>query len=95
MRSEGTVGKNSKPFLRGKTKTYYCWVDGRLLSLKTEKQRLAEQRYRELLANPKACEGKAWTVRQCLDYYLAFSKATHKRTPTRTVIKRSGGSATK
>jgi integrase len=79
VRSGGAVGKNSKPFLRGKTKSYYCWVEGRLLSLRTDRQRLAEQRYRELIANPNPHQNKSWTVRECLDYYLAFSEATHKR----------------
>src|SRR5947207_199098 len=79
MRKVRSVGKNSKPFLRGKAGKYYCWIDGRLRSLRTAKEKLAQRRYRELLSSPqKAREGKPWTVRQCLDYYLAYSKAEHK-----------------
>jgi integrase len=70
--------KNSGPFLRGKRGLYYCWIDGHLRSLKTKKPKIAEGRYRELLKEWEALEGKPaapWTVRQCLDYYLEFAAA--------------------
>jgi integrase len=73
------MDKNSKPFLRGKKGRYYCWIDGRLLSLRTDKPRIAEARYRELLKEPqKARDGSKWTVKDCLDFYLAYSELDHE-----------------
>lgn len=76
-------GKNSGPFLRGKRGIYYCWIEGRLLSLGTDKPRLAEgvyrrklidlQRERELERERSA--PRPLTVRECFGLYLEHARS--------------------
>lgn len=71
-------GKNSGPFLRGQRGVYYCWVDGRLRSLRTKKPKIAEANYRTMLTTWKdeiARESEPVapaipTVRECFNFYL-------------------------
>jgi integrase len=61
---------NSKPFWRESKAAYYCWIDGHLRSLGPKKN-LAWGKYRKLLEDKeRLTKSKAWTVRECFDYYL-------------------------
>jgi integrase/recombinase XerC len=61
---------NSKPFWRESKKSYYCWIDGRQRSLGPKKA-LAWRKYRALLeTKERQAQSGAWSVRECLDYYL-------------------------
>lgn len=84
--------KNSGPFLRGQRGIYYCWVEGNLRSLKTDKPKVAKSRYQQLLTDwerqkkeaarrkEEAERPKVWTVRECLDYYLAAAEGMKPNT---------------
>jgi integrase len=74
--------KNSGPFLRGKRGIYYCWIEGHLLSLRTDKPRVAQANYQEKLKDFRAAQGRTreaaapapLTVRECFDLYLEYAK---------------------
>lgn len=75
-------GKNSGPFLRGKRARYYCWIEGNLRSLGTDKPQVARRKYQEMLTDWREARERERsasappppTVRQCLDAYLEASK---------------------
>lgn len=66
------MGKNTGPFRRAERGgIYYCWIGGKLRSLRTRKPRIAEGNYRELLKRKEQGRTEVFTVRQAFDAYLA------------------------
>lgn len=73
--------KNSGPYLRGKRGRYYCWIDGKSRSLKTDRPRVAEANYQRMLLEWKEERARARrgetpepTVRECLDFHREHCK---------------------
>ena len=71
------MARKSKPYLRKQTKSWYCSVNGRQISLGKDKE-VAFQKFHELMANKESLDGAFSTLYELSQSFLDWSEKNRK-----------------
>lgn len=71
------MARPSKPFFRKQTKSWYCSIDGRQISLGKDKQ-AAHSKFHELMANRELVIGETTTLYELSQVYLDWCETNRK-----------------
>ena len=71
------MARKSKPYLRKQTKSWYCSVNGKQISLGKDKD-VAFQKFHELMANKDSLDGAFSTLYELSQSFLDWSETNRK-----------------